>query len=222
VRKDTATGVRGTIFLPFLDLGITNPAPHAAQNLLFSMERLNGIRIENQARSVTLADETLADYPIVFTHGRGTFELNDEQRKRLRMHLERGGFLFANAICSAPQFAESLQSEMKKVFPQAEWKKIPVGDPIFSDNYGGYKINTLEVRLPQRAPGQGKTVTQSQQVQPELLGMRLSEDDRWLIVFSPYDVSCALEKTNSLECRGYSQESALRLASNVVLYAIEH
>jgi hypothetical protein len=221
VKKDVASDVRGTIFLPYLDHGGTNPAPHAAQNLLFAMEELYKIKVESQARSITLAEETLADYPFLFTHGRGTFELDDEHRKRLRQYLERGGFLFANAICSAEPFATSFQAEMKKVFPNAQWQRIPLSDPIFSDTYGGEKIGTLEVRLPLRLPGQERTMTQSRQVPPELFGMRLSDEDRWLVVFSPFDVSCALEKTNSLECRGYSRESALRLAANVILYAIE-
>jgi hypothetical protein len=59
-------------------------------------------------------------------------------------------------------------------------------------------------------------------MQPELYGIRLSDEDRWLVLFSPYDVSCALERTNSIECRGYTQRSALQLATNVILYAIEH
>ena len=213
---------RARIFLPYLDFGITNPAPHAPQNLLYFLELACGMRVEHQGSTVTLSDESLADYPILFTHGRGTFQLTGEQQRKLRTHLERGGLLFANAICSAEPFAESFQAEMKKVFPNAEWKPIPLSDPIFSDNYGGFKIDTLDIRLPERTPGQQRTVTQTRQRPPELLGLRLTDDDRWLVVFSPYDVSCALEKTSSLECRGYTPQSALKLSANVILYAIEH
>ena len=97
-----------------------------------------------------------------------------------------------------------------------------MSDPIFSDTYGGFRINTLEVRLPERIPGQQGTITQNRTIQPELWGIRLSDDDRWLVVFSPYDVSCALENTSSLECRGYSRNAAMQLAANVILYAIEY
>jgi hypothetical protein len=215
---------RGRIFLPFLDYGASNPAPHAPQNLLRFMETNfnNTIRIEHQASSVTLSDEMLWQYPVLFMHGRGTFQFSEEQHRKLRTHLERGGTLFANAICSAEPFATSFQSEMKKVFPNAEWKKIPPDDPIFSDIYGGFKIDTLEVRLPERVPGREGTITRTQYVQPVLEGIRLSDEGRWLVVFSPYDVSCALEKTSSLECKGYSQRAALQLASNVILYVIDH
>ena len=212
---------RGRIFLPTLEYGAMNPAPHAPQNLLYYLEAECNVRVEHQASSVTLSDASLSDYPILFMHGRETFQFSEEDRKRLRTHLERGGFLFANAICSAENFATSFQSEMKKIFSPAEWKKIPPNDPIFSDEYGGFKIDALDARLPERAPGQG-TVSQTRQIQPELYGIRLSDEDRWLVVFSPLDVSCALEKTSSLECKGYTQRSALQLATNAIFYAIEH
>jgi len=220
IRKEMDTDRRGRITLPFLDFGATNPAPHAPQNLLYFLEDQCNLRAEHQASTITLSDATLPDYPILFTHGRGTFQFAEGEHQKLRTHLERGGFLFANAICSAEPFAASFRAEMKKVFPNAEWQRIPLSDPIFSDNYGGFRIDSLEVRMPERAPEQTRTVTRN--VQPELYGIRSPDDDRWLVVFSPNDVSCALEKTNSLECRGFSQRSAQQLAANVILYAIVH
>ena len=222
VKTQSDSDRRGRIFLPFLDYGATNPAPHAPQNLLLFLEEHCDMRVEHQTRSVTLTEESLADYPLLFMHGRGIFEFSEEDRRRLRLHLERGGFLFANSICSADNFSTSFQSEMKKVFPNAQWQQIPLSDPIFSDNYGGFKIDSLDIRLPERTPGQQRTVAPTRQVQPELRGIRLSDDDRWLVVFSPNDVSCALEKTNSLECRGYTRQSAAQLSANVILYALEH
>ena len=212
---------RGKIFLPILDYGETNPAPHAPQNLLIFLESECQMRVEYQVSSVTLSDESLMDFPVLFMHGRRTFQFSEDARKKLRAHLERGGFLFANAICSADNFSTSFQAEMKKTFPNAQWQRIPLSDPIFSDHYGGFNIRALERREPERAPEQPGTVTRTRQVQPELYGMRLSEEDPWLFVFSPHDVSCALEKTSSLECRGYTQKSALQLAANVLLYAID-
>jgi hypothetical protein len=213
---------RRRIFLPYLDCGATNPAPHAPQNLLIFLEEHCKIRVEHQASSITVSDESLSSYPLLFMHGRGTFQFSEEQHKRLRVHLERGGFLFANAICSAEPFAAAFQAEMQKVLPNAKWERIPLNDPIFSDTHGGFKIDTLDMRLPERIPEQQKTITRNQQVQPVLYGMRLADEGRWLVVFSPNDVSCALEKASSLECRGYSQQSALRLASNVILYGTAH
>jgi hypothetical protein len=221
IREHDETDRRGKICLPFLEYGAMNPAPHAPRNLLAHLESELKMRVEYETRSVRLTDESLINDPVLFMHGRGTFQFSEEERKRLRAHLERGGFLYANAICSTENFATSFEGEMKKIFPNAEWKRIPQNDPLFSDLHGGFSIETLDVRLPERAPGRG-TVTQTRPIQPELYGIRLSDEDRWLVVFSPNDVSCALEKTSSLECRGYTQRAALQLSTNVILYAIDH
>jgi hypothetical protein len=41
------------------------------------------------------------------------------------------------------------------------------------------------------------------------------------VILSPYDISCALEKGASLECKGYVAEDAARLGANVILYALQ-
>ena len=43
-------------------------------------------------------------------------------------------------------------------------------------------------------------------VAPDLEGINF--EDRWAVIFSPYDVKFALEKLDSLECRGYIREDA--------------
>ena len=40
------------------------------------------------------------------------------------------------------------------------------------------------------------------------------------MIFSQFDLSCALEKHDSLECRGYKREDAARIGLNVLLYSL--
>jgi hypothetical protein len=221
-KKKNDTDRRGRIFLSFLDYGgATNPASHASQNLLYYLEDQLGLAVEPHTETITPTSSDLAESPILLMHGRNKFEFSAEQRKALRKHLESGGFLFANAICSAKAFSDSFAAEMKAIFPDVTLQKIEAVDPLFSDDYGGFKTETLELRHTERSPGR-KIVTQTRSVQPELYGIRLIDSDRWIVIFSPYDVSCALEKANSIECQGYTQKSALQLAANVILYAVEH
>jgi hypothetical protein len=56
-------------------------------------------------------------------------------------------------------------------------------------------------------------------VSPELEGIKIG--DRYGVIFSRYDVSCALEKHDSLECQGYVREDAARIGMNVVLYSLQ-
>ena len=46
-------------------------------------------------------------------------------------------------------------------------------------------------------------------------------DGRWVVIFSRFDLSCALERHNALECQGYTREDAGRIGLNVLLYSLQ-
>ena len=56
------------------------------------------------------------------------------------------------------------------------------------------------------------------QVEPDLEGIKIG--DRYAVIFSRYDISCALENHESLECEGYTRQDAARIALNVLLYSL--
>ena len=63
-------------------------------------------------------------------------------------------------------------------------------------------------------------------MRPALEGIRVwldekHKDYRWVVIYSRYDIGCALEKHQSSDCLGHDYESALRLGSAVVLYALQ-
>ena len=43
---------------------------------------------------------------------------------------------------------------------------------------------------------------------------------RFVVIYSKYDISCALEGDASAACTGYVPEDALKIGVNVVLYAL--
>jgi hypothetical protein len=53
---------------------------------------------------------------------------------------------------------------------------------------------------------------------PELEGVKIG--NRYGVIFSPLDLSCALEKQDTVECQGYIREDAARIGLNVVLYSL--
>ncbi len=56
-------------------------------------------------------------------------------------------------------------------------------------------------------------------VPPDLDGIRFG--DRYGVIFSRFDLSCALEKQNTLECRGYIREDAAKIGLNILLYSLQ-
>ncbi len=188
-----------------------------------------GVQADPRATPVHFGTENVYDFPIVFLHGRGPFRFTDEERDRVAKYVERGGVIFANSICSSQPFAEAFKAEMDAIFgsrpvdPSStetmKLEPVPRDDALLSDKYGGFPIERLEIRTSQRSPNREMRLV-SREAVPELYGIRI--DDRWAVVFSPLDVSCALEKTNTLDCKGYTQEAALKLGVNVLLYALGH
>jgi len=195
-----------------------NAAPMALPNLLRYVSGEMGLRANTDARELTLTEERIFDFPVIFMHGRNAFHFGENERKRLKTYLERGGVLVADAICSSEEFATSLRQEIGEIFPEHPFERLPATDEIFSDKYGGFELKTLTRREPQRqAPG-GPMKAAARQVEPELEVVKLG--DRYAVIFSKYDLSCALERHESIECPGYTRDDAARLGLNVVLYAL--
>jgi hypothetical protein len=187
-------------------------------NLLASISREAGLRVSTDQREVALSDDQLFEYPMLFMHGRNAFHFSDAERKRLKTFLERGGVLMADAVCTSDQFAASFRKEMAAMFPDQPLAKIPASDPLFSSEFGGFDLKSVGRRDPQRRAAGAPLKASIREVAPELEAVTLGQ--RYAVIFSPYDLSCALERHESLECPGYIREDAARIGINIVLYAL--
>jgi hypothetical protein len=123
----------------------------------------------------------------------------------------------ADSICSSDAFSDSFRREMAATFPDLPLAAIPADHPMFSPQYGGADLRQLRRRDPQAGAGD-RLETAIRQVPPDLEGVRVGE--RYGVLFSRYDISCALESHESLECKGYVREDASRLGLNLLLYAL--
>jgi hypothetical protein len=126
--------------------------------------------------------------------------------------------LFADAICGSTEFATAFRREMAAVWPAAPLERIPPEHPLFTTMYSGFDVRTVERRDPQRAGADQPLKTGVRQVEPDLEGIKIG--DRYRVIFSKYDLSCALENHASPDCRGYTTADAARLGINVVMYSL--
>jgi len=209
---------RGKLYVAkLLHPGGCNAAPGALSNLLRVAGEKLKLRVSTEPRQIALTDPKLFHYPLVFMHGRHTFRFTPQERKQLHTYLERGGMLFADAICSSREFNESFAREMAALFPDQRLERIAAKDPIFSTEFGGEDLSVVSRREPQRATGDGPLKSQIREGEPYLEGLKLG--DRYAVIFSPSDISCALENHESLECEGYTRRDAARIGLNVLLYS---
>ena len=129
--------------------GGCNDAPGALVNLLRTASQGDlKLRVRAAPDMIGIGDDSLFRYHMVFMHGRRDFRLTPAERTRLNDYLQRGGTLFADAICASKPFATALQRELEAAIPGHTFERIPDDDPLFTTAYGGYDIRKVTLREP--------------------------------------------------------------------------
>lgn len=193
-------------------------APHALKNLLMGLNEEVGVMATTKDKVLEAADPNLYKYPLVYMHGRTAFSLSDKGIKGLKQHLDRGGVLFADACCGARAFDLSFRDLVKKLYPDKEFKRIPITHELFSSEGLKFDITEVKRRVPEAINPDEPLAIAEQKVEPYLEGIEV--DGRYVVIYSKYDISCALERQTSVACAGYIPEDALKIAINVVMYAL--
>ena len=138
---------------------------------------------------------------------RGMFDAKDLDMEALRKHVDPGGgTIFADAACGSPAFDAAFRRFAAELFPSNPLVPIPKDDELFSNKV----FFDLKDAQYTKAAGGGKDY-------PQLEGVKIN--GHWSIIYSKLDIGCALERHSGLDCKGYTYESALRIAANVVIYA---
>lgn len=212
---------RGALTLPKLaHTGGADDAPNALQNLLTVMDKQLEMKVDYERRRPIAANEPkLLDYPLLFAHGRQAFQWSPAERRGLKTYLDRGGFLFADAICASEEFAASFKAELLTMYPNAKFTRLPASHPIFTDAFHGFKLDSVKLRDPQFRDANDPLAAKIIDTSPFLEALEI--DERIAVILSPYDLSCALEKGASLECKGYLSADAARIGANIILYALQ-
>jgi hypothetical protein len=187
-------------------------APRAMSNVMTHLNKTRGIDVAVKWEEVRVGTKHIIDHKFIYMHGRKGFELPKDQLAELRFNLEKGGLLFADACCGSKDFDDSFRAFIRDLLPDRKLEPIPANDRLFSQELNGVALTDKTIR--------GRTVKkgQVQGVVPRLDGVKV--DDRWVVIYSPLDIGCALERHQSPECLGYTPDSAMRLASAAVLYQL--
>ena len=211
---------RGVLYVPkLIHDGGSDDAPNALPNLLNFVRAQAELRVSVENRLISADGDEMFEYPLLFMHGRRAFRFSAAEREMLAAFFERGGVLFADAICASPEFADSFRREMQTIFPAQTLARLPPAHPLFTREFRGYDLAKVTLRDPQSRRSDDPLTANLTQVSPLLEAITV--DDHVAVIFSPYDLSCALENSTSLECKGYVKEDAARLAANVILFALQ-
>ena len=199
--------------------GGSDDAPNAWRNVLNRLRFDMKMRVTLKRKFVEPKLEQMAKYPILFVHGRNRFEFSDDQRQAIRAYVDRGGFIFADSICASQPFADSFRKEMKTIFPDEGMEVVGKEHPIWTDQFAGYDVRTVILRSP-TVTAEGRAAYNERETYP-LMESVVMKNGRMAVLFSPYDLSCALENSGLSECRGYQRDDAAKIGVNVVLFALQ-
>jgi hypothetical protein len=102
--------------------------PSAEVNLLKFVKEQTGIDADARYEFVELSSERLFSYPFLFMTGHGNVVFSPSDVQRLRMYLERGGFLYADDDYGMDK---AFRREIAKVMPDARLVEIPFTHAIY-------------------------------------------------------------------------------------------
>ena len=178
--------------------------PTSLPNLLEGLRNRTNLLVLEREAQVEILDEELFHFPFLYMTGHGEVRFSTAEVERLRYHLVHGGFLWADDNYGMD---EHFRREIRKVFPGDELVEVPFDHPVYHSPYdfpkGLPKIHEHDGGSPR--------------------GYGIFHDGR-LVVFYTYntDIGDGLEDAEVHDDPAEKREAALRMAINIVRFAVTH
>jgi hypothetical protein len=198
--------------------GDWRPAPKAMRNLMGEVRKA-GLDVLLETATIDPSVESVVNYRFLYMHGRSGFTERAQDLEHLHFNLTSGGLLLADACCGSPAFDAAFRTFMDTLWAKEKLKlePIPLSDELFSAELNGQQIRTVRCRRP-KADGKGVD-PEYRVLAPTLEGIKYN--GRWVVIYSKYDLGCALERHKSSDCLGHDFDSAVRIGRAAVLYALK-
>src|SRR5207245_6387254 len=100
------------------------------------------INTSRKFKPVKLGEREVFRFPFAVMTGEGAFELTADERKNLKLYLEKGGFLLASAGCSSKEWGDSFTRELEAIFPNPKLTEVPMDHPIFRTVFDVPRLDT--------------------------------------------------------------------------------
>lgn len=191
--------------------GNWNPEPAAWPRLanLMAAENHTTLILKNESIDALHARTT----PLAHLTGTGAFHVPWQQETQLHLYLSHGGTLFADAAGGSQAFRKAFRRMVVDIYPTKSLTRINLSSAIYTGTMPDSHAATVVKYRRAFISRHGYSV------QPRLLGIR--RHGRWVIIFSPQDITGGLLGLHTWGIDGYQPQSAQTLAENIILYAVE-
>jgi hypothetical protein len=151
-----------------------------------------------------MKNPNLFTYPLLYMTGTWDPALRDDEVALLRRHLKEGGTLIADAASGLAEFDGGFRELVRKLFPDARLEKLPKEHAVFSSFHNIDKLNANHLSEP---------------IEPVILAVM--HDNRPAILYSPIGMGDGWAQRHSAFARCYAQEDAVKLGTNLVVFAMQ-
>jgi len=179
--------------------------PSSLPNLIRGLQERTRVRVADKEKVVEISDSDLFSYPFIYMTGHEQIKLSEQEVVRLRKYLVQGGFLWCDDNYG---FDEYFRREMARVFPDTQWQSVQRNHPIYHCYYD-LKDGLPKIHEHHGGPPQG---------------WALYDKNGRMMVYYTYntDIGDGLEDADVHHDPPEKREKALRMAINVVIYALTH
>ena len=175
--------------------------PSSLPNLHRELERRTGIRCAEREATVTLDDERLFNYPMLYVTGHGDFRLSRGDLDRLRRYLDAGGFLWVDDNYGLDKSFRQLAGEL---YDQSPLSRLPGSHPIYRSWY--------------RLPGLPKIHEHDGEAAQ---GFGIFHEGRLAVFYTwSSDIGDGLEDAEVHGDSAPTREAAIQMAVNVCVFAM--
>ena len=192
--------------------------PAAEIHFSQAVERLTRIDVHPDGYIVSPNSDELFNYPWLYAVEVGYWTFSEDQARRMREHLLRGGFLMVDDFHGEGEWYYFLEG-LRTIFPDRRIEDIPADDPVYATPY---QINP-RIQVP--GPGYmdtGLTYERDDGVTPHWRGIR-DDDGRWMIMISHnIDYGEGWEQADNPRYPQPFTRQAYEVAVDYLIYAMTH
>ena len=205
--------------------------PWGERHLLMRLSELTKTRISRSAPNVPhawlvrLTDDALFDCPYLMASDVGTIGLSEAEASRLRLYLEKGGFMWVDDFWGNAAW-DQWTREFQKVMPAPDYviKDVPLDDPIFHSMFEVKKVPQVSNIRFWRSTGGASTSERGEESEvPHFRAVRDKHGRIVAVMTHNTDISDSWERETD-DPRFFQQfaPDGYALGIDVVLYALTH
>jgi len=191
-------------FAQIIHDGNWDPNPSAIPYFLKELGANTTIAVKFRRVQFEMKNPNLFAYPLLYMTGQWDPHLSDEEVALLRRHLKEGGTLIADAAGGMSEFDSAFRELAGKLFADSPLTKLPGDHAVFSSFYKIDKLSANHLGEP---------------IEPVV--QAVFHDGRAVILYSPIGLCDGWAQRHSAFARCYTQEDAVKLGTNLVVFAMQ-